>query len=227
MKTNIIRKQDRRIDQNSWRTAWHEYYPGLTNFGQLTGFNLDKVAPGKGFGMHPHRDMEIITIPTDGGQVHSDSLGNTKTIATGEIQVMSAGSGIQHSEINLSSEKPFTSYQIWIYPNQLNLTPSYQHKQYDPSEEGLHLLVSPDGENESLIIHQNAWLSYLLLNNSGTEIYQPKGRSNGIYIQIVEGKAWINGIELSEEDSIEITTDNPFKITSQSVCKMIIIESEL
>jgi redox-sensitive bicupin YhaK (pirin superfamily) len=227
MKTRIIRKSDRRIDQNSWRTAWHEYYPGMTNFGQLTGFNLDVVAPGQGFGIHPHRDMEIITIPTDGAQVHKDSLGNEKTISTGEIQVMSAGSGIQHSEMNASSDKPFTSYQIWIYPNKDGLSPSYQQKLYNPSEKGMQLLVSPNGEKESLTIHQNAWLSYLYLENESNQTYQPKAKGHGIYIQMASGKAKINGELLFEEDSIEISSDRQFEISAKSNCNMILIETEL
>lgn len=227
MKTKIIRKSDRRIDQNSWRTAWHEYYPGVTRFGQLTGFNLDIVAPGQGFGMHPHRDMEIITIPTEGAQVHTDSLGNEKTIAVGEIQVMSAGNGIQHSEMNASSLEPFTSYQIWIYPNKDGIIPSYQQKAYNPVEKGLQLLVSPNGEKESLTIHQNAWLSYLNLENESHQTYLPKAKDHGIYIQIVNGKAEINGEQLFEEDSIEISTDHQFEIEAKSNCRMILIETKL
>ena len=227
MKTKIIRKSDRRIDQNNWRTAWHEYYPGMTRFGQLTGFNLDIVAPGQGFGMHPHRDMEIITIPTDGAQVHTDSLGNEKTITVGEIQVMSAGQGIQHSEMNASSLEPFISYQIWIYPNKNGLTPSYQQKSYRPSDKGLQLLVSPNGENKSLKIHQNAWLSYLHLENESNHNYQPKGNGHGTYIQMVSGTAEINTDLLFEEDSIEISSDHQFEIAAKSDCRMILIETEL
>lgn len=227
MKTKLIKQQDRTIDRNSWRTAWHEYYPGMTNFGKLTGFNLDIVSAGQGFPMHAHRDMEIITLPTDGAQEHKDSLGNSKTVAAGEIQLMSAGSGIRHSEMNVAADKPFTSYQVWIYPNQQNLPPSYQQKRYSPSERGTQLLVSPDGESDSLKIHQQAWLSFANFAAGDVASYQPKGSSHGVYIQIIKGRVKINSLELQTEDSVEIESDNSFEIEYLDDSQLIIIESEL
>lgn len=227
MKTKVIKQQERRIDKNSWRTAWHEYYPGMTNFGKLTGFNLDIVSPSAGFPMHPHRDMEIITIPTEGAQAHKDSLGNSRTLASGEIQVMSAGTGILHSEMNASAENPFTSYQIWIYPNQVNLEPSYQQKQYVPSQVGTQLLVSPDGENDSLLIHQQAWLSIAHHKEGASLSYAPRGPFHGVYIQVMKGAIQINQHTLSTEDSIEIESENSFQIDFLNDSQLIIIESEI
>ena len=227
MKTRLIKKQERRIAKSSWRTAWHEYYPGMTSFGKLTGFNLDIVSPAQGFAMHPHRDMEIITLPTEGAQEHKDSLGNSRTISSGEIQVMSAGNGIRHSEMNASTDKPFTSYQIWIYPNQHNLQPSYQQKSYSPSETGTQLLVSPDGKDDSLIIHQNAWISFARFAEGSALTYQFSGSANGVYIQVIKGKIKISEHELLTEDSIEIQSDNSFQIEFLNDSQLIIIESEL
>ncbi len=227
MKTRLIKRKDRRIDRNSWRKAWHEYYPGMTNFGKLTGFNLDIVYPAQGFSMHPHRDMEIITILTEGAQEHKDSIGNTRTISSGEIQLMSAGSGILHSEMNASSGKSFTSYQIWIYPNQHNLQPSYQQKSYSPSEPGTQMLVAPDGENDSLMIHQRAWISFANYAAGATSSYQPRGRAHGVYIQVIKGNIKINELELQAEDSIEIELDDSFEIDYLNDSQLIIIESEL
>lgn len=227
MKTRLIKQQERRGDKNSWRTAWHEYYPGVTHFGKLTGFNLDIVSPAQGFPTHPHRDMEIITLPTEGAQQHKDSLGNSRTISSGEIQVMSAGSGIRHSEMNASADKPFTSYQIWIYPNQQNLQPSYQQKSYSPDETGTQLLVSPDGKDDSLVIHQNAWLSFANFAAGTATSYQLRGSSHGVYIQVVKGKIKINDYELLTEDSIEIESDHSFQIEFLNDSQLIIIESEL
>jgi hypothetical protein len=227
MKTRLIKHQERRIDKNSWRTAWHEYYPGKTNFGQLTGFNLDIVSPAQGFQMHAHRDMEIITLPTEGAQEHKDSLGNSRTISSGEIQVMSAGSGILHSEMNAAADKPFTSYQIWIYPNQHNLQPSYQQKRYSPLDTGIQLLVSPDGESDSLIIHQSAWVSFANYEEGTAASYQLRGSSHGVYIQVIKGKIKMNEHELLAEDSIEIESDNPLEIEFLKDSQLIIIESKL
>lgn len=227
MKTRLIKQQDRKVDKNSWRTAWHEYYPGVTNFGKLTGFNLDIVSPAQGFPRHPHRDMEIITLPTKGAQKHEDSLGNSRIISSGEIQVMSAGSGILHSEMNASADEPFTSYQIWIYPNRQNLQPSYQQMSYSPQEKGAQLLVSPNGENDSLVIHQNAWF-YFANNNAGiADKHQVRGSSNGVYIQVIKGKIKIDEHQLLAEDSIEIESDKSFDIEYLEDSQLIIIESEL
>ncbi|SMG47058.1 hypothetical protein SAMN05661096_03346 [Marivirga sericea] len=227
MKTRLIKRQDRRIDKNSWRTAWHEYYPGMTNFGKLTGFNLDIVSPAQGFPEHAHRDMEIITLPTEGAQEHKDSLGNSKTVASGEIQVMSAGSGIRHSEMNAAADKPFTSYQIWIYPNQNNLQPSYQQRSYSPAEAGTQLLVSPDGKDDSLVIHQNAWLSFANFAAGSAESYQLRGSATGVYIQVIKGKIKISEHELLAEDSIEIESDHKIEIEFLQDSQLIIIESDL
>ncbi|RIW13397.1 pirin family protein [Algoriphagus lacus] len=226
MKTNLIRRQDRQISTKDWRIAWHEYFPGRTRFGQLTGFNFDVVSPGQGFPMHSHRDMEIITIPTEGEQFHKDSLGNSQIIGLGMIQLMSAGSGIYHSEMNASDLFPFKSYQIWIYPNEKNLSPSYQQKQYDPLRTGIQLLVSPNAEADSLRIHQSAWLYYANFSQNSPVTFTPRTDTQSVYIQVIKGNISVNGIEkIQTEDSIEIEPDQPFQIYFAEDSQLILIES--
>ena len=220
----VILKSERRIDKNNWKTAWHEYYPGMTSHGHLTGFNLDTMAGNTGFPMHGHRDMEIVTIPTGGKQTHEDSMGNRTELESGDVQVMSAGSGIEHSEMNRESE-PFKSYQIWVYPNKKGLTPSYTQRTFEPTFDEWQLLVSPNGSDNSLRINQNAWFFKLVSKSGIQNTYQNRLPNSAVYVQCISGSCTIDGLTLKEEDSIEVIANSQIIVSLNSESQLLLIET--
>ncbi|MBE9221103.1 pirin family protein [Cyanobacterium stanieri LEGE 03274] len=185
------------------------YDPQYTGFGNLLVINEDKIAPAGGFGTHGHRDMEIVTYVIEGELEHKDSIGNGETISRGEVQRMSAGTGIRHSEFNHSSQNEVHLLQIWILPNQQNLEPSYEQKIFSEEEKRgkLCLLVSPDGENNSLKIHQNVniWSSILGENE---EINYSLGSNDYAWIQLVKGQLDFNNNTLNAGDGVAIREED-------------------
>lgn len=179
------------------------YNPERMNFGTLRVINDDTIAAGSGFGRHPHRDMEIITIPTEGSLKHEDSEGNFGVIGRGEVQVMSAGTGIFHSEH--SDESQTTKLlQIWVLPKILGVKPRYDQKKFSLNErkDAFQLVVSPDGRNGSLAINQDAFFSLAELSDNKDLMYTPHISSNGAYLFILSGSFEINGIIFSSRDGI-------------------------
>ena len=195
-------------------------------FGALRVINDDVIAPQSGFGMHPHRNMEIITIVEKGAVSHKDSMGNTQTVPAGDIQVMSAGTGIVHSEYNHSSNEELKLFQIWIYPQVQNVVPRYAQKSLEiPEEDGLKLLVSSDGRENSLFIHQNAFLYRGFLSDGKTEMYALKNPvQNGIYIFVVEGKISVEGNVLESRDALGITETGTVHIFAQKNSQYLLFE---
>jgi redox-sensitive bicupin YhaK (pirin superfamily) len=162
----IIHKAKSRGEANhGWLKSWHtfsfaDYYnPSRMNFGALRVLNDDFIAPGMGFGTHPHKDMEIITIPLSGALQHKDSMGNTEIIRKGEVQIMSAGPGVRHSEFNASTNEEVTLLQIWVFPDKEGITPRYEQKDFSLVNKKNKLLpiVSPDRREGSVLINQNAY----------------------------------------------------------------------
>jgi redox-sensitive bicupin YhaK (pirin superfamily) len=166
METILYPEKERGHANHGWLNAKHSfsfanwYNPHKINFGALRVLNDDIVAPGMGFGTHPHDNMEIITIPLKGKLEHKDSMGHTSVITTGEIQVMSAGTGILHSEFNASQTEAINLFQIWIFPNKRNVTPRYDqiNIEYAKAENNFLQLISPDSKDEGSWIHQDAWI---------------------------------------------------------------------
>lgn len=194
--------------QFAWLDGRHsfsfgEYFdPDHMGFRSLRVINDDRVAPGGGFPTHPHRDMEIITYVIEGELAHRDSMGNGRVIKAGEVQAMSAGTGITHSEYNPSSDAPTHLLQIWIVPSQRGLAPEYSEWKPTGQEKGLTLLASPDGD-AGVLIHQEARL-YLGQFEAGQAVDYPSDTAHGIWLQVIEGKIETLSATLGEADGAAI-----------------------
>ena len=200
-KTVIHKATTRGHADHGWLNAYHSfsfagyYNPERMHYGMLRVLNDDTVAGGMGFGKHPHDNMEIITIVFEGELKHQDSMGNTAVIKAGDIQVMSAGTGIQHSEINNLHDVPVRLLQIWLFPTKQNVTPRYQQISLNKSDRKnkLQQVLSPNEHDEGVWIYQNAWF-YLSELESGNEVnHIIKFPSNGVYIFVFFGKITVNG----------------------------------
>jgi quercetin 2,3-dioxygenase len=182
------------------------YDPNHTNFGPLRVINEDKVQPGQGFGTHGHKDMEIVTYVLSGELEHKDSLGNGSIMRPGDVQRMSAGTGILHSEFNPSTEEPVHLLQIWLLPGQQGLAPSYEQTTFAETEKSdrLRLVGSSDGREGSVTIHQDVSL-YAASLRSGVSIIHPLQADRGLWIQVARGAISVNGQDLSAGDGAAIT----------------------
>jgi redox-sensitive bicupin YhaK (pirin superfamily) len=207
----ILHKASQRgYADHGWLQATHSfsfanYYDNeKMHFGKLRVLNDDVVAPSHGFDLHPHQDMEIITIPLSGRLRHSDNVGNEEVISAGEVQVMTAGSGIWHSEYNASDTDELNLFQIWIFTNKRKLKPRYDQKKFDKTErlDKWQLLVSPNGQSESLSINQSAYISLIESRNEKEISYQLKEQGNGVYLMLIEGKIEIENNILEKRDAI-------------------------
>jgi redox-sensitive bicupin YhaK (pirin superfamily) len=176
------------------------------HFGVLRVLNDDKVAAGRGFGTHPHDNMEIISIPLEGDLEHKDSMGNTAVIRSGDIQVMSAGTGIMHSEFNKNSDKLVKFLQIWIYPKKRNMTPRYDQITLDKtkSHNQFQQILSPNADDEGVWIHQDAWFHLGTFDQNKETHYQIRKNGNGIYVFILKGSAQIGNETIEERDGFGI-----------------------
>lgn len=228
----IRRSRDRGYADHGWLRSFHtfsfaDYHdPKHVRFGPLRVINEDWVAPGRGFGMHPHDNMEIFTYVISGELTHKDSMGNSRIIRAGEFQAMSAGTGVLHSEMNLSTQHAVHLLQIWIFPDEKDLTPSYselvpEEKSLDP----LVLLASPNRENGSLKIHQNAkiFLGHLEANKPLSFKLSSGAKS---WIQIISGSLSIGSDQLIEGDGAGITDESQIDIVAQPACKFLLFEFE-
>jgi redox-sensitive bicupin YhaK (pirin superfamily) len=212
MKILIHKAGDRGRADHGWLNAHHSfsfaswYNPARTHFGLLRVLNDDVVAPGMGFGEHPHDNMEIVTIPLKGSLRHRDSMGNSEAIRYGEVQLMSAGTGVRHSEFNDSKLDPVNLLQIWVFPKVRNIEPRYEQKAFDKSdrENKFQLIVSPDNENDSLKINQDAWFSMALIAKGETLQYASRLAGNGSYIFLISGEIEVDGNKLEQRDAIGI-----------------------
>lgn len=219
-----LRPSDKRgTTKNSWLNSKHTFsfadYYDINNMGfsDLRVINDDIVAPGQGFGLHPHSNMEIISIVLEGALEHKDSSGNVSVIKKGEVQKMSAGTGILHSEYNPSKVNPVHFLQIWIIPDKMNLKPYYEQKTFDLEKysDELILIASQNGEKNSIKISQNVKVYQCLLNNNNTVEFTVKPNRK-YWVQIAEGSADINTINLNEGDGLAFSQeDNLLRITSQ------------
>jgi redox-sensitive bicupin YhaK (pirin superfamily) len=195
--------------------SWHN--PDRIHFGALRVLNDDLIAPGKGFGMHPHDNMEIITIPLSGELKHQDSLGNEGIIRAGDVQVMSAGSGVIHSEFNPSPDKEVSLFQIWIFPKFKNVKPRYAQQSFNEYERINNLLtiVEPGPIEEGLWIYQEAWLSIGKFDNHFSAEYKIHKKGNGVYAMVVNGSFEIENHLLLRRDAIGISDTEKFSFTSK------------
>ena len=208
----IRRSNERGLAEHGWLKSFHtfsfaDYYdPNHMGFGPLRVINEDRVQPGQGFGTHGHRDMEIISYVLEGGLAHKDSMGNGSVIRPGDVQRMSAGTGVRHSEFNASDKDLVHFLQIWIEPNRRSVAPSYEEKRFDEaSKRGkLRLIASSDGREGSVTIHQDASLYATVLDGNDAVDFQPAaGRL--VYVHIVRGEATVNGQALAAGDAMKLS----------------------
>jgi len=208
----VRRSNERGHADHGWLDSYHsfsfaDYFDSKhVEFGPLRVINEDRVAPGAGFGTHPHRDMEIISYVLSGELAHKDSLGNGSVIRPGDVQRMSAGSGVRHSEFNPSSTQQLHFLQIWIKPNVVGIAPSYEEKHFSDAEKQGHLrlIASPDGRDGSVLIHQDASL-YVGRFDAGEQASLALARNRRGYVHLVRGEARVNGMELGAGDALKVT----------------------
>lgn len=217
--------------QHGWLDTYHtfsfaNYYdPQRIHFGNLRVINDDFIARGKGFGTHPHDNMEIITIPLSGAIQHKDSMGTSEVIKSGEIQVMSAGTGIYHSEFNPSDTEDLNIFQIWIFPKKENVTPRYGQMSLDWKHNEWNQVVSPNASEQATWINQDAWITVGEFESNKNLKYQMHQKGQGVWAMLVEGEAEINGTSLKRRDSIGIwETENIDIKTLQPNTKIMLIE---
>jgi redox-sensitive bicupin YhaK (pirin superfamily) len=208
-----LRKSEHRGHANhGWLDTWHTFSfagyhdPAHMGFGDLRVINDDRVAPGQGFGMHGHRDMEIITYVLDGALAHKDSMGNGSVIRPGNVQRMSAGTGVRHSEFNASQTEPVHLLQIWIEPNVTGIEPGYEEKIFSDDEKRgrLRLIASPDGREGSVTIHQDATVHAALLDGKDA-VSHVLANGRRAYVHVARGEITVNGERLSGGDGARIS----------------------
>lgn len=225
MTKTILHKAETRGHANhGWLESFHTfsfanyYNPERMHFGVLRVLNDDRVNPGMGFGTHPHDNMEIISIPLEGDLEHKDSMGNVATIKHGDIQVMSAGTGIQHSEYNRNQDQLVKFLQIWIFPNKKNVTPRYDQITLNIAERHnkLQQIISPNPDDEGVWIHQDAWFHLGTFDANIQTEYQFKKAGNGVYAFVLKGNFIIEGQELSIRDGYGIWDTKTITIESGS-----------
>ena len=232
MKKVFHSSQSRGHANHGWLNAKHSfsfaqwYNPERINFGALRVLNDDIVAPSMGFGKHPHDNMEIITIPLRGSLRHQDSMGFSEVVKAGEVQVMSAGTGIFHSEMNASTQDDINLFQIWIFPNKQAVTPRYEQKSYNlkDTEQFFLQLVSPNANQEGVWIHQNAWIHLVSMEENTTLTYTIKGEGNGAYFMNIDGTFEIEQELLKERDAIGIWDTKEIVLRNKQKGQMLVIE---
>lgn len=235
MKKIIHKANSRGYANHGWLQATHSfsfanfYDPEKINFGALRVLNDDVVAPKMGFGTHPHNDMEIITIPLKGVLKHKDNMGDVWIpVLPGEVQIMSAGTGVQHSEINGSADEHLGLFQIWIMPNKQHVKPRYDQKTFDANERKnkLQVLVTSIDENHegSLKIHQDAIISRIDLDKDKTYKYTLKSKNHGVYAMNIFGNASVGETNLETRDAIGVYDADSFEIKSNEESSLLFIE---
>lgn len=213
MENTVLHKANTRgLANHGWLNSHHTfsfanyYNPERMHFGVLRVLNDDTVQAGMGFGTHPHDNMEIISIPLEGDLEHKDSMGNTAVIRNGDIQVMSAGTGITHSEYNKNRDKLVKFLQIWVFPNKKNVQPRYDQITLTAADRHnkLQQILSPSADDEGVWIHQNAWFHLGRFDRDFQTEYALKDKNNGVYAFVIRGDVRINGQDLSERDGFGI-----------------------
>ncbi|KAA6432766.1 pirin family protein [Dyadobacter flavalbus] len=202
------------------------YDPDRIQFGALRVLNDDTVNGGKGFGRHPHDNMEIISIPLEGTLEHQDSMGNIAVIRPGEIQAMSAGTGIYHTEFNKNENEPVTFLQIWLYPDKLNVAPRYDQQSYSDGDRHNRFLqiLSPDSDDEGVWINQNAWFHLGDFDGGAVTDYNLKVAGNGLYVFVISGDVEVNGQLLNTRDGYGIWPESPVSFRAVSDASLLIME---
>lgn len=233
MANTILHPADTRGDANhGWLHSKHTfsfanyYNPDRMHFGVLRVLNDDTVAAGMGFGTHPHDNMEIISIPLEGDLEHKDSMGNVAVIRNGDIQVMSAGTGITHSEYNKNKSQQVKFLQIWVFPNKRNVTPRYDQITLNPADRHnkLQQIVSPNPNDAGVWINQNAWFNLGNFDQNVSTEYTLNNKNNGLYVFNLSGNLEINGQTLNPRDGFGIWNTNKVSIKAQTNAEFLLME---
>lgn len=233
MKTIYYKASERGHANHGWLDAWHSFSfsgfhdPSKVHFGALRVLNDDMIIGGRGFGMHPHDNMEIVTIPLSGDLEHADSMGNVGSISRGEVQVMSAGTGIYHSERNQNIDRALRLLQIWVFPKLRDIEPRYDQRAFPVEERKnqFQALVSPIGSNDGgMGMNQDAWFSLTNLDQDKEITYTPKLSTNGVYAFVIEGDAEINGQILNRRDALGISETNELIIKANTDSEILLID---
>lgn len=213
---------------HGWLDSWHsfsfaDYYdPNFMGFSALRVINEDRIEGGQGFGTHPHKDMEILTYVLSGTVEHQDSMGNKEQIPAGEFQIMSAGTGIRHSEYNASQDELLHLYQIWIIPEKTGITPRYEQRRFD-APQGRQLVLSPDASDGSLKVYQDMTLSRWALKAQEQSVYQvPAGRR--VWVQVVQGEVEINGQAAGESDALAIWDEETLSVHATQESEILLFD---
>ena len=232
MKTVLHKANTRGHANHGWLDSHHSfsfanyYNPDRMNFGVLRVLNDDIVAPGRGFGRHPHDNMEIISIPLEGDLEHKDSMGNVAVIRQGDVQVMSAGTGIYHSEYNKNKDQDVRFLQIWMFPNQRNVQPRYDQITLNNNDTNnqFHQVLSPNVDDAGVWAHQNAWFNIGTFEKGCNEIYNIKRSGNGVYAFILEGEVTIEGQKLGKRDGFGLWDVDKIEMTADSDAKVLLMD---
>lgn len=232
MKTVLHKAETRGHADHGWLNSHHTfsfasyYNPDRVQFGALRVLNDDVVAPGRGFGTHPHDNMEIISIPLSGDLKHKDSMGNEAVIKEGDVQVMSAGTGIFHSEFNKNEDQEVRFLQIWVFPKERNVEPRYDQISIRDVEKknAFYQVLSPNKDDEGVWIHQDAWFHLGKFDNGTSDVYTLKKPGNGVYAFILEGDVEINGQKLNKRDGLGITDTDKLTLKATSDTRVLLME---
>lgn len=227
----IIPSETRGSADHGWLKAKHtfsfaEYHnPQRVHFGPLRVINEDRIAPGQGFGTHPHKDMEIVTYPISGAIEHKDSMGNGTVITAGEVQRMTAGTGVQHSEFNHSQNDELHLLQIWMFPEKKDLEPGYEQKMFtrDDKLNQLRLIASRDGRNGSVTVHQHVDL-YASVLQKGEALEMDVAEANRQFVQVVSGKITVNGQAVTGGDGVQMTNERELRISAESEAEFLVFD---
>lgn len=232
MNTVFHQAQTRGHANHGWLDSHHTFSfanyrnPERMHFGVLRVLNDDKVSAGMGFGTHPHDNMEIISIPLEGDLEHKDSMGNLAVIKEGDVQVMSAGTGIMHSEYNRNKTKEVKFLQIWVFPNKKNVTPRYDQisiKELEVNNQ-FNQVLSPNSEDQGVWIHQDAWFHLGKFDEGKTTSYQLKKAGNGAYLFVLEGEVSVEGQKLTKRDGFGIWNTDSFTLKANSKARVLLMD---
>lgn len=232
MKTVLHKAGNRGHANHGWLDTNHTfsfgqfYDPTRMHFGVLRVLNDDVVDGGMGFGTHPHDNMEIISIPLSGDLEHKDSMNNVAVIRQNDVQIMSAGTGIYHSEYNRSKDRKVNFLQIWVFPKAHNIQPRYEQKTFSPEDRvnKLQLIVSPQKNDEGVWINQDAWFHLGNLKQGFQTVYQVKQKGNGVYAFVISGDVTINGQLLNKRDGLGVWDTDTLDITAGSDAEILLME---
>ena len=232
MKTVLHKSDTRGHADHGWLNSYHSFSfanyhdAERMNFGVLRVLNDDTVAAGRGFGTHPHSNMEIISIPLEGDLQHMDDIGNSTVIKAGDVQVMSAGTGVSHSEYNKNKDQPVKFLQIWIIPNKENVTPRYDQISINDiaTKNSLYQILSPNQDDSGVWIHQNAWFHLGEYESETTDSYTLKQKGNGVYIFVLEGEFELENQKLSKRDGLGIWDIDTINFKTNGNSKILVME---